>query len=336
MKFKQILTSLVENKHADTLARKEAVDVYNTVYKLLKKLAKTSDNLYQDMQNDNDFWKVILYDKRLAPKKMESATDFGHSPIFINRLANMDYIKVELDRFYSKADGLSIRFEKRVTDKSATYNYKNDTITMYCISPYIDMSSDRDFLLAIETLPRYFKAAKSSFIHEYIHRLDIHRMSRDYTPMSGEYHKNKQFSKYSNDPLEFNAYYQQGIQALWDIFNDAKSRDIGMIPEYFKQKYWSNPSTEPLAKNFQLFIDLFVYPKKAWRNSRTHLGKNHLYPFEPEFIQLLSKDRLKRLYKRIYPEYQEMIRKGLWQTGNDDTFATPYDENDPYIDQRRF
>ena len=111
------------------------------------------------------------------------------------------------------------------------------------------------------------------FIHEVIHYLDSLRMTSD-----GKFGQISVISDYYNSPVEFNAYYQEGISKL----------DSYLANEIIRVKVYNN-----LDMTFEEFYDKI---------------KENTYIFSKEFMENLNQRNERALIKRLY-DYFETKKK---------------------------
>jgi len=118
-------------------------------------------------------------------------------------------------------------------------------------------------------------------VHEIVHYLDSQRIrlkSPRYSPKSGEFHAAKKMKKYFNDPIEFNAYYQEGVSWI--------DRNV---------KRYSNASKEWLAQ-------------VSWDGFYSYYVKEHSF-FRANFLKNMNTKYRRKFLQRFHMYYKELQKR---------------------------
>lgn len=113
----------------------------------------------------------------------------------------------------------------------------------------------------------YKNLNKTAFVHELIHYLDTKRNPVRKVDMSS-------IKKYYNNPNEFNAYYMEAFNFVHNIIKDKKLK-------------------KSFIKNFKNFDEF-----KSWMINKV---------FDKDFILNLNENFTKKLHKRLYTLWEEII-----------------------------
>lgn len=144
---------------------------------------------------------------------------------------------------------------------------------------------------------RDYKQIRTTFIHEFIHFLDYTRMGSDRWSAAVSGTTNSFSTKvnptiYYNQPLEFNAFYQQGAATIQGTIKSLfmeMSDDIGYI-KTFIEKY-----KEMFSNNFNDFYNFSL----------------KMNVFEKGYIQALTAKNKKKLMSRYYSLYTDILSPKL-------------------------
>lgn len=340
MKLSGIVYKILEDRQADREFRREAEELYKVLLHISDKVTGMAHEIYQVAKNATPNSREANFIEITKNFKIAERMQGGYLPFQINR--GYDYVEFDPQAITPKFDSVYVRLYEKNKRANALGDYRaprpNDPygdmhwINLYILNSSIDLDRADDVYLVCENLYKLIKKNKSIIVHEYIHKLDtvrIRKNSPNYVAKSGRYHKNKQLDKYFNSPEEFNAYYQQGVEKLWDMFNRHKRTNEPLIPWEIKADYWNNPNAKPPKLDFNFFVENYIDPETAIYTDRFPS------PFHSSFYKQISNDSRKRLLKRLYGEYKELVKQGFWQLGEDKYFATERDENDPYVDKRK-
>lgn len=338
------LKRILEDRQADKEARRAASKLWEICFYLANKVTDLTDDIVSEAKQRSeksydDKWQ-IWFDKN---GKMINNTSASASKVAVsidsyrNEIQFMPHLvdKKLLESYVSLRPKGTRRNTVGSHMRNAYGEFHQELINVDYLPSNTDLNDFQDLWATLVRLPEYVKKAKSTIVHEYIHALDVDRIGPDYTPMSGKHHAAGDRDKYFNDPLEFNAFYQEGTETLWEVFDERRRKNLPMIPHKFKEQYWDNPNARPPELDYELFLDLFIY-RDIKKNDYGHPFRDVGSPFRQDFLKKLDRKNEKRLKKRLYQEYRELVKKGFWKLGEDEYFATVEDPNDPHKDQRRF
>lgn len=180
-----------------------------------------------------------------------------------------DYYSFEVGKYIPEIEfeNLLLIFQKG--NGGAKFSYREDdkfTITIF-INNSFDWKND-----LINHVDEWFKNHRSSFIHEFIHYLDI-KNEKNLESMTGTDPNDPK--SYYNNPFEIHAFLQQGLHELeWDLENKFFNRN--------------------------LFVKQFGKDKKSF------VDKVKRIYFPHEFLKHLSKDSLGKIEKALDDSYNQI------------------------------
>lgn len=136
-------------------------------------------------------------------------------------------------------------------------------------------------------------SVKSSYVHEFTHVLDFKRMDPHFL-LRRSMEKQKQvdalkvsggkrdFGKYSNDPLELNAYFSQAISDVRSMLRQAQTEEekqkiLGTTPQEFTDKFMQQYLKKQVRKNIspENYQRLMKRAATAWELlMREPIGQN--------------------------------------------------------------
>jgi hypothetical protein len=151
-----------------------------------------------------------------------------------------------------------------------TFNNKKQPIIILSLleEPVKNFYIDKNFIL------KKMKEKKRSIIHELIHYLDFLRADDKEKIMSKEYSlgKIKASKDYYNDPRELNAYYQEVVDDIKQIYNkdlmpiysnaNEFVRDVWYSPNFFDKFFKLNLTLENKKRIKKRLADLYLTLKK--------------------------------------------------------------------------
>lgn len=253
-----------------------------------KYLKEDADKDHAFVEEADHVWKKLITDLHINKLKNyfwnKEKTNFG---INIGTVTGSKLYDSLFVAFFAKDKSQTGGFAKT---KSAGY----ETITLYALSDE-DLKEKNPVYSALE---KNYQAIASSFTHEFIHYLDSSRISDDRWEniVTGMINKNVHSGDlrvYYNQPLEFNAFTQEGF---------AKAESF--ISSLFKKLLDKPNELQSLVtgKLAALFSDDF---NDVW-NFSIDSGI-----FSTNFINNLTDQNRKRLMSRYYSLYKQVIKPKL-------------------------
>jgi hypothetical protein len=201
------------------------------------------------------------------PDKVETKEHSEHIIYNLSKLLNQTYLKnVELSVGISDESTSVGSYHDRGTKKRITLT-ASDTKKKY----FGTEEGMKTFYNQL--LPDFIERNREYLVHEFIHMLDGVRITADkpWNRAAGA-----EGSKYYNDPLETNAFAQQGMSKFTQKLKHIHSLDAAkMLMGKTPQEFW------------------------------TKLSKS----FEPKFLQNLTPQNKKKLQKRSYQLWQDIHKK---------------------------
>lgn len=182
-----------------------------------------------------------------------------------------------LDRKYSD---LYVIFTDKIKGKKmakAAYAQSKDKEKNFIILPILQRPFGKEHLTGDRMV-----GMKESFIHEFIHYMDARRYEGNLIPSADLLDKSKE--DYFNSWQETNAYYQGAAFELTKFIDATATKIEPRRPGFLKSKYLGS-------------FDLF------WNKALSILER------ESDFMKYINDDNKKRLRKRFYGLYVDLVQK---------------------------
>jgi len=227
-------------------AMKVLITQHQYNYFMLYEATLEMDRYYYNLADD-------FYDKMIIELEKKNYVYQNGDIIFAADKIEDDYYDL-LILFTSKGKNIT-QFEEEAKSDYYIGSYRN-----YRVIVINNLKEDRNPSKGI---------IRKSFIHEFIHYLDYKR-----SKYKGGISKLKSLEKYYNDPLEFNAYYQESATYLAKMFEDEKIRSLHL-------------------KIFDTFDKFY-----KWALDKV---------FNKDFIKYLNETNRRKLINRLYNIYSHYL-----------------------------